>query len=84
MKIKNQNTLPFFVLFGKQRADSPEGCFGGNFTRSRSERQMANPYAGVLAGTGRIVEFPSREAAWEAHGDQLDIAHGRVSFGIGR
>ena len=84
MKIKNQNTLRFFVLFGKQRADSPEVCFGGNFTRSRCERQMANPYAGVLAGTGRIVEFPSREAAWEAHGDQLDIAHGRVSFGIGR
>ena len=80
MKIKNQNTLPFFVLFGKQRADSPEVCFGGNFTRSRCERQMANPYAGVLAGTGRIVEFPSRKAAWEAHGDVLNIAHGRVDF----
>ncbi len=84
MKIKTPDTTPFFVLFGKQRADSPEVCFGGNFKRSRCERQMANPYAGVLAGTGRIVEFPSKKAAWEAHGDQLNIAHGRVDFGIGR
>ena len=68
------------VLFGQQRADSPEVCFGGNFKRSRCERLIANPYAGVLAGTGRIVEFPSRKAAWEAHGDVLNIAHGRVDF----
>jgi hypothetical protein len=84
MKIKSPDTTPFFVLFGQQRADSPEVCFGGNFKRSRCERLIANPYAGVLAGTGRIVEFPSKKAAWEAHGDALDIAHGRVDFRFGR
>ena len=59
---------------------SAEVCFGGNYRRERCERQMANPFAGVSAGTGRIVEFPSRKAAWEAHGDVLNIAHGRVDF----
>jgi hypothetical protein len=78
--MKDKLTPKFFVLFGQQRADSPEVCFGGNYKRSRCERQMANPYAGVLAGTGRIVEFASREEAWEAHGDALNIAHGRVDF----
>ena len=78
--MKDKLTPKFFVLFGQQRADSPEVCFGGNYNRKRCERQMANPFAGVLAGTGRIVEFANRKAAWDAHGDALNIAHGRVDF----
>ena len=78
--MKTPDSSPFFVLFGKRKPDSNEVCFGGNYKRSRCERQMANPFAGVSAGTGRIVEFPSRKAAWEAHGDALNIAHGRVDF----
>ena len=69
---------PFFVLFGQQRADAPEVCFGGAWRRERCERIMRNPFAKIVEGTGRIVEFPSREAAWEAHGESLDIAHGRT------
>ena len=80
MKIKTPDTTPFFVLFGKRKPDSNEVCFGGNHRRELCERQMANPFAGVAAGTGRIVEFPSKKAAWEAHGDALNIAHGRVEF----
>ena len=80
MKMKKPDSSPFFVLFGKRSPDSTEVCFGGNYRRERCERQMANPFAGVSAGTGRIVEFPSRKAAWEAHGDVLNIAHGRVDF----
>ena len=80
MKMKTPDSSPFFVLFGKRSPDSAEVCFGGNYKRSRCERQMANPYAGVLAGTGRIVEFANRKAAWQAHGDALNIAHGRVDF----
>ena len=59
-------------------------CFGGAWRREKCERLIRNPYAKIAEGTGRIVEFASRKEAWEAHGDQLDIAHGRVSFGIGR
>ena len=80
MKMKQPDSSPFFVLFGKRKPDSAEVCFGGNYKRSRCERQMATPFAGVSAGTGSIVEFPSRKAAWEAHGDALNIAHGRVDF----
>ncbi len=80
MKIKSPDTTPFFVLFGKRKPDSHEVVFGGNYRRERCERQMANPFAGVSAGTGRIVEFPSRKEAWKAHGDALNIAHGRVDF----
>ena len=84
--MKNKPT-PFFILFGKKkthRGISEEVCFGGNWRREKCERLIRNPYAKIAEGTGRIVEFPSREAAWKAHGEQLDIAHGRVSFGIGR
>ena len=84
--MKNKQT-PFFVLFGKKqthRGISEEVCFGGNWRREKCERLIRNPFAKIAEGTGRIVEFPSREAAWKAHGEQLDIAHGRVSFGIGR
>ena len=80
MKMKQPDSSPFFVLFGKRNSNSGEVCFGGNHRRERCERQMANPFAGVSAGTGRIVEFPNRKAAWEAHGDALNIAHGRVDF----
>ncbi len=80
MKMKSPDTTPFFVLFGKRKPDSHEVVFGGNYRRERCERQMANPFAGVSAGTGRIVEFPSRKEAWKAHGDALNIAHGRVDF----
>jgi hypothetical protein len=80
MKMKKPDSSPFFVLFGKHKPDSNEVVFGGNYRRERCERQMANPFAGVSAGTGRIVEFPSRKAAWAAHGDALNIAHGRVDF----
>jgi len=78
--MKSPDTTPFFVLFGKRKPDSHEVVFGGNYRRERCERQMANPFAGVSAGTGRIVEFPSRKEAWKAHGDALNIAHGRVDF----
>ena len=87
MKIKTPDTTPFFVLFGKKqtsRGISGEVCFGGAWRREKCERLIRNPYAKIAEGTGRIVEFASRKEAWEAHGDQLDIAHGRVSFGIGR
>jgi len=78
--MKSPDTTPFFVLFGKRKPDSHEVVFGGNYRRERCERQMTNPFAGVSAGTGRIVEFPSRKEAWKAHGDALNIAHGRVDF----
>ena len=78
--MKSPDTTPFFVLFGKRNPDSAEVCFGGNYRRERCERQMANPFAGVLAGTGRIEEFASRADAWKAHTDGLNIAHGRVDF----
>jgi len=80
MKIKTPNTTPFFVLLGKRSLNSNTVVFGGNFSRERCERQMANPFAGVLAGTGRIEEFASRADAWKAHTDGLNIAHGRVDF----
>ena len=79
---------PFFVLFGhklsRHTGESHEVCFGGAWRREKCERIIRNPFAKIIEGTGRIVEFPSREAAWKAKGEQLDIAHGRVSFGIGR
>ena len=80
MKIKTPNTTPFFVLFGKHKPDSHEVVFGGNYRRVRCERQAVNQFAGMAEGTARIVEFPSRKAAYEAHGDALNIAHGRVDF----
>tara|TARA_Y100001949_G_scaffold98909_1_gene83382 strand:- start:51 stop:296 length:246 start_codon:yes stop_codon:yes gene_type:complete len=80
MKMKSANTSPFFVLLGKRSLNSNTVVFGGNFSRERCERQMANPFAGVLAGTGRIEEFASRAEAWEAHTVGLNIAHGRVDF----
>ena len=80
MKIKTPNTTPLFVLFGKRKPDSNEVVFGGNFRRTFCERIAVNQFAGIAEGTARIVEFPSRKAAWEAHGDALDIAHGRVDF----
>ena len=78
--MKSANTSPFFVLLGKRSLNSNTVVFGGNFSRERCERQMANPFAGVLAGTGRIEEFASRAEAWEAHTVGLNIAHGRVDF----
>ena len=80
MKMKSPDTTPFFVLFGKRTPDSAEVCFGGNFRREKCERLIRNPFAKIAEGTGRIVEFPNRKAAWEAHGDALNIAHGRVDF----
>jgi hypothetical protein len=80
MKMKSPDTTPFFVLFGKRNPDSAEVCFGGNFRREKCERLIRNPFAKIAEGTGRIVEFPNRKAAWEAHGDALNIAHGRVDF----
>ena len=83
MKIKTPDTTPFFVLFAKQqtrRGISGEICFGGNFKRERCERIIRNPFSKIVEGTARIVEFPSKKAAWEAHGDLLNIAHGRVDF----
>ena len=78
--MKSPDTTPFFVLFGKRNPDSAEVCFGGNFRREKCERLIRNPFAKIAEGTGRIVEFPNRKAAWEAHGDALNIAHGRVDF----
>ena len=78
--MKAPNTAPFFVLFGKRPSSSTEVCFGGNHNRERCERQIVNPFTGIAEGTGRIEEFPDRKAAWEAHGDALNIAHGRVDF----
>ena len=80
MKMKQPDSSPFFVLFGKRNPDSAEVCFGGNFRREKCERLIRNPFAKIAEGTGRIVEFPNRKAAWEAHGDALNIAHGRVDF----
>ena len=80
MKIKTPNTTPFFVLFGKRKPDSNEVALGGNFRRTFCERIAVNKFAGIAEGTARIVEFPSRKAAYEAHGDALTIAHGRVDF----
>tara|TARA_B100000530_G_scaffold115222_2_gene71846 strand:- start:3145 stop:3390 length:246 start_codon:yes stop_codon:yes gene_type:complete len=80
MKIKTPDTTPFFVLFGKRKPDSAEVCFGGNFKREKCERIIRNPFSKIVEGTARIVEFPSKKAAWEAHGDLLDVAHGRVEF----
>ena len=80
--MKNKPT-PFFVLFGKKkthRGISEEVCFGGNWRREKCERLIRNPFARIAEGTARIVEFPSKKAAWEAHGDLLNIAHGRVDF----
>ena len=78
---------PFFVLFGKKqthRGISEEVCFGGAWRREKCERLIRNPFAKIAEGTGRIVEFASREEAWKAHGDLLDVAHGRVDFRFGR
>ena len=78
---------PFFVLFGKKkthRGISEEVCFGGNWKREKCERLIRNPFSKIAEGTARIVEFPSKKAAWKAHGDLLDIAHGRVDFRFGR
>ena len=80
MKMKKPDSSPFFVLFGKHKPDSHEVVFGGNYRRVRCERQAVNRFAGMAEGTARIVEFPSRKAAYEAHGDALTIAHGRVDF----
>ena len=81
MKMKNMIApSPFFVLFGKHKPDSNEVVFGGNYRRVRCERQAVNQFAGMAEGTARIVEFPSRKAAYEAHGVALTIAHGRVDF----
>ena len=80
MQMKKPNSSPFFVLFGKRKPDSNEVVFGGNFRRTFCERIAVNQFAGIAEGTARIVEFPSRKAAWAAHGDVLNIAHGRVDF----
>ena len=80
MKMKKPDSSPFFVLFGKRKPDSNEVVFGGNYRRVRCERQAVNQFAGIAEGTARIVEFPSRRVAYEAHGDALNIAHGRVDF----
>ena len=87
MKMKTPDTTPFFVLFAKKqthRGISEEVCFGGNWRREKCERLIRNPFARIAEGTARIVEFPSKKAAWEAHGDLLDVAHGRVDFRFGR
>ena len=78
--MKSANTSPFFVLLGKRSLNSNTVVFGGNFSRERCERMIANPYVGILAGTARIEEFASRAEAWEAHTVGLNIAHGRVDF----
>ena len=83
MKMKSPDSTPFFVLFAKKKTSrgiSDEVCFGGNFKREKCERLIRNPFSKIAEGTGRIVEFPNRKAAWEAHGDALNIAHGRVDF----
>ena len=80
MKMKKPDSSPFFVLFGNHKPDSHEVVFGGNYRRVRCERQAVNQFAGMAEGTARIVEFPSRKAAYEAHGVALTIAHGRVDF----
>ncbi len=80
MKMKTPNTTPFFVLLGKRSLNSNTVVFGGNYSRKRCERMVANPYVGILAGTARIEEFASRAEAWKAHTDGLNIAHGRVDF----
>tara|TARA_R100001129_G_scaffold185881_1_gene175529 strand:- start:1615 stop:1869 length:255 start_codon:yes stop_codon:yes gene_type:complete len=83
MNIKKPDTTPFFVLFAKQktrRGISGEICFGGNFKREKCERIIRNPFSKIAEGTACIVEFPSKKAAWAAHGDLLDVAHGRVKF----
>ena len=80
MKMKSPDTTPFFVLFGKRNPDSAEVCFGGNFRREKCERLIRNPFSRIAEGTARIVEFPSKKEAWKAHGDLLNIAHGRVDF----
>ena len=87
MKMKSPDTTPFFVLFAKKKTSrgiSGEVCFGGNFKREKCERLIRNPFSKIAEGTARIVEFPSKKAAWEAHGDLLDIAHGRVDFRFSR
>ena len=84
--MKDKQT-PFFVLFGKKqthRGISEEVCFGGNWRREKCERLIPNPFSRIAEGTARIVEFPSKKEAWKAHGDLLDIAHGRVDFRFGR
>jgi len=81
--MKTPDSTPFFVLFAKKqthRGISEEVCFGGNWRREKCERLIRNPFARIAKGTARIVEFPSKKAAWEAHGDVLNIAHGRVDF----
>ena len=85
--MKTPDSTPFFVLFAKKqthRGISEEVCFGGNWRREKCERLIRNPFARIAEGTARIVEFPSKKAAWEAHGDLLDVAHGRVDFRFGR
>ena len=87
MKMKSPDTTPFFVLFAKKKTSrgiSGEVCFGGNFRREKCERLIRNPFSKIAEGTARIVEFPSKKAAWEAHGDLLDVAHGRDDFRFGR
>ena len=87
MKMKSPDSTPFFVLFAKKKTHSGisgEVCFGGNFRREKCERLIRNPFSKIAEGTARIVEFPSKKAAWEAHGDLLDVAHGRVDFRFGR
>ena len=85
--MKTPDSTPFFVLFAKKethRGISEEVCFGGNWRREKCERLIRNPFSKIAEGTARIVEFPSKKAAWEAHGDLLDVAHGRVDFRFGR
>ena len=87
MKMKTPDTTPFFVLFAQNnpsRGSSDEVCVGGNFRREQCERLIRNPFSKIAEGTARIVEFPSKKEAWKAHGDLLDIAHGRVDFRFGR
>ena len=87
MKMKTPDTTPFFVLFAKKKTSrgiSDEVCFGGNFRREKCERLIRNPFSKIAEGTARIVEFPSKKEAWKAHGDLLDVAHGRVDLSIGR
>ena len=85
--MKTPDSTPFFVLFAKKKTHSGisgEVCFGGNFRREKCERLIRNPFSKIAEGTARIVEFPSKKAAWEAHGDLLDVAHGRVDFRFGQ
>ena len=73
---------PFFVILTRNK-NGDTFAWGGNSSRARCERIIKNPFAMKAGRWTQIVEFSSAEAAWEEHGDALDIAHPRMRSSLG-